>query len=234
MSWGEALLDLIYPRHCPVCDRIMDSEEKHICRDCLQDIPLTYYWSWANNPLEKKLWGRSYLQSVVSLFFYSRDNGYSHLIHRIKYGGDISLGKYLGSMLGNYLNERMKDGDMKIDYIIPVPLHPVKQFRRGFNQASVIAEGIASGLKYKTEIEKGVLRRHHHATSQTKMSVEDKWSNVADDFSLRPEHSHLEYKHILLVDDVLTSGATVEACCSVLSIIEGIKISVATLATVQY
>lgn len=224
------MLDLLYPRKCVVCGEVLDESEDHLCSGCLQDMPLTYYWTWRENPAEKILWGRTYLQSVVSLFFYKKENNYKNLIHRIKYNGDIHLGRKLGRMLGEYMCTSFFED---IDIIVPVPLHWRKKWKRGYNQAEVIAQGIALGMGGKPLV-KGLLKRKRFTPSQTKISMGSKWENMQNAFSLvNARINGAVGKHILLVDDVLTSGATTEACFDVLSEIPLVKVSLATLAYVD-
>ena len=167
---------------------------------------------------------------MVSLFYYSYDNDYKELLHQVKYGGDVALGRWLGEMLGRY----MRDSYPSPEVIVPVPLHWRRKWRRGYNQAEVIARGLADGLGGRP-VETGLLRRGKYAVSQTRMHVGNKWENVSGAFSLNPKADldALRGRHILLVDDVLTTGATAEACWDALRVIPDIKISYASVAFVQ-
>ena len=186
--------------------------------------------TWRENPAERMLWGRTYLHGVVSLFYYSYDNEYKELLHQVKYGGDVGLGSWLGGMLGRY----MRDCYPSPEVIVPVPLHWRRKWRRGYNQAEVIARGLAEGMGGRP-VETGLLRRVKYAVSQTRMHVGNKWENVSGAFSLNPKADleTLRGRHILLVDDVLTTGATAEACWDALRVIPDIKISYASVAFVQ-
>lgn len=245
----KSLLDFLYPRTCKVCGRMLLLKEEHICLYCLKDIPLTYFWDWRENPAEKMLWGRTYIQRVIPLYFYVRESPYSELVHRIKYKGDIALAQYLGVMLGNYLKNATSLPSEEIECIVPVPLHPFKKWKRGYNQAEEISKGIALALwkesycdtrntkatKKKMLSERIVanaIRRVKFTKTQTKVGVESKWKNMEGAFRLK-DFKSLENKHILLVDDVLTTGATVEACYEELKKIKNIKVTVATLAYVE-
>lgn len=228
-GWKE-LGDMVWPRKCGVCGDFLETDERYVCAECLADMPLTYFWSWRENPAERMLWGRTYLQGVVSLFYYSYDNDYKELLHEIKYGGNLRMGRWLGGMLGRY----MRDGYPYPDMVMPVPLHWRRKWKRGYNQAEVIARGLAEGMGGRP-VETGLLRRSQYAASQTQMHVGNKWENVSAAFSLNPK-ANLEAfrgRHILLVDDVLTTGATAEACWDALSVIPDIKISYASIAFVQ-
>lgn len=223
------ILDWLYPRHCEVCGKELDREELFLCRDCLEDMPLTYFWKWRGNPAEKILWGRCRFETVSSLFYYHRENDYSHLTPKIKYNGNRRLGLYLGGMLGHFMKGCITD----VDLIVPVPLHPLKKWSRGYNQSEIIAKGISEGLG-GVPIAAGILKRRRWARSQTRTDMGNKWDNVESAFSLDPDRSRtFTGRHVLLVDDVLTSGATAEACWNTLKDVPGIKLSFATLAYVE-
>lgn len=244
MDWSRGwyeLADMVWPRHCGVCGEILDVHEKHVCTRCLADMPRTYFWSWRGNPAEQILWARTYLEGVVSLFYYSRDNDYRRLLHALKYKGDIALGLWLGRLLGTL----MRTAYPVPDVIVPVPLHWRRKWKRGYNQAEVIARGISEGLAgisrraaspaLRVPVRRDILRRIRYSTSQTRMSVGSKWENVSGAFVLRDPEAAAEAlagRHVLLVDDVLTTGATVEACWDALRTIPGIKVSYASIAYV--
>ena len=230
-GWQE-LADMVWPRRCGVCGGFLDTEERYVCAECLKDMPLTYFWSWRANPAEQILWARTYLEGVVSLFYYSRDNDYKELLHAVKYGGNVATGRWLGRMLG----EKMREAAYPLpDVIVPVPLHWRRQWKRGYNQAEVIARGISEGLSGDIPVLTGILRRVRYSTSQTRMSVGSKWENVSGSFVLidnRTAAERLSGRHVLLVDDVLTTGATVEACWDALRVIPDIRVSYASIAFV--
>lgn len=234
----SSLADLLYPRKCLVCGTMLSLDEKYLCEKCIEDIPLTYFWSWKENPSEMILWGRCYFERVVSLFYYKRDNNYKNLLHNLKYNSDKGVGLFLGRMLGKYLrNSPCANGSFsdQIDYLVPVPLHWYKKWKRGYNQAEVVARGIAEGMwndKKGEKIVTTVLKRQRFTPTQTKITMGSKWHNVENAFSLK-NGSQLEGKRILLIDDVLTSGATAEACWDSLKTIPEIKVSFATLAYVE-
>ena len=223
---------MVWPRRCGVCGGFLDTEERYVCAECLKDMPLTYFWSWRGNPAEQILWARTYLEGVVSLFYYSRDNDYKELLHAVKYGGNVATGRWLGRMLG----EKMREAAYPLpDVIVPVPLHWRRQWKRGYNQAEVIARGISEGLSGDIPVLTGILRRVRYSTSQTRMSVGSKWENVSGSFVLidnRTAAERLSGRHVLLVDDVLTTGATVEACWDALRVIPDVRVSYASIAFV--
>ena len=230
-GWQE-LADMVWPRRCGVCGGFLDTEERYVCAECLKDMPLTYFWSWRGNPAEQILWARTYLEGVVSLFYYSRDNDYKELLHAVKYGGNVATGRWLGRILG----EKMREAAYPLpDVIVPVPLHWRRKWKRGYNQAEVIARGISEGLSGDIPVLTDILRRVRYSTSQTRMSVGSKWENVSGAFVLidnRTAAERLSGRHVLLVDDVLTTGATVEACWDALRVIPDIRVSYASIAFV--
>ena len=177
-------------------------------------------------------WARTYLEGVVSLFYYSRDNDYKELLHAVKYGGNVATGRWLGRMLG----EKMREAAYPLpDVIVPVPLHWRRQWKRGYNQAEVIARGISEGLSGDIPVLTDILRRVRYSTSQTRMSVGSKWENVSGSFVLIDNITaaeRLSGRHVLLVDDVLTTGATVEACWDALRVIPDVRVSYASIAFV--
>lgn len=233
MKWLDCLLDLIFPRRCEVCGRLLPVDVEYLCDDCLEDMPLTYYWDWPENPAEKKLWVRTYLHRVIPLFFYTKESRYITLIHKIKYQGKIGLGLYMGRLLGEKIKRSLPD----IDYIVPVPLHPLRKWRRGYNQAEVIARGVAEVLFGKDNVKRhlrtDILKRVHYTRTQTRRKMDDKWSNVANAFRVRTTNN-LSGKHILIIDDVLTTGSTAEAAYTAITkVYNDCKISVATLGYVE-
>ena len=223
---------MVWPRRCGVCGGFLDTEERYVCAECLKDMPLTYFWSWRGNPAEQILWARTYLEGVISLFYYSRDNDYKELLHAVKYSGNLATGRWLGRILG----EKMREAAYPLpDVIVPVPLHWRRQWKRGYNQAEVIARGISEGLAGDVPVLTDILRRVRYSTSQTRMSVGSKWENVSGSFVLIDNITaaeRLSGRHVLLVDDVLTTGATVEACWDALRVIPDVRVSYASIAFV--
>ncbi|MFA7116282.1 MAG: phosphoribosyltransferase family protein [Bacteroidales bacterium] len=193
-------------------------------------MPLTYFWNWRGNPAEKKLWGRCYLLFIVSLFYYYRESSYKLLLYSIKYKGNKDLAYYLGHYLGTLMKKSSSYFSHNIDYLIPVPLHPRKKRQRGYNQASIIAKGLSDVLKIP--INESILYRNKYTKTQTKIHMGNKWENVNNVFSTKNQNI-LKNKSILIVDDVLTSGSTAEACYQTLNKIKGIRISLATIAYIE-
>ncbi len=200
-----------------------------MCLLCERDLPLTYFWDWRNNPAEKKLWGRIPLRAVYALFYFDRSNDYPQLLYRIKYQGGRKLAKALGRRLGTQLQPLAATAGWC--GIIPVPLHWRKRWQRGYNQSEWIAEGIAQVLQLPVYPQ--ALIRQRYTRTQTRLQTEEKWANLQGAFRLNPNQLPQGEQHWLLVDDVLTTGATLEACATVLVEKLGCRVSIATLAWVE-
>jgi len=316
---------LVFPRRCIVCGETLDVTEKWICGVCEKDFPYTWFWAFEENPAEERLWKRIGVVAAASLFFYRKGSGYAELLHEVKYGGNLELGRRLGRELG----ERLRDSGRfaEVQAVVPVPLHPLRRWRRGYNQAEVIAQGIAEGLYGGSEagpeagpetgseagpeagpetgpeagpetgpeagpeagpetglkagheavlerrsetvpeavlerrpearpetgpeagpegaksvktvntihIEAHLLRRNRYTRTQTRLSGEGKRRNVQNAFALNlREAERLKregIRHILVVDDILTSGSTLEAACKPL--MPHFLVSVATVGFVE-
>ncbi len=226
--WDDAL-SLLFPRLCYGCGNHLMRNEKLICTECHVLIPRTSYHLEPDNPVEQLLWGRCRIEKAAAFSFYNRDSRIRKLIHNLKYKGIREVGTELGMIYGEILT---KSGFMKgIDIIVPVPLHPSKQRIRGFNQAEVIAEGIASAAGLP--LDNTTLKRITLTSTQTKKSRFERWVNVEGIFNVA-DTSTLKDRHILLVDDVITTGSTIESCANELMKCGGVKISVAALAVAVY
>ncbi|MEG0517377.1 MAG: hypothetical protein RR555_00730 [Bacteroidales bacterium] len=259
-EWCRLLWNLFLPRSCAVCGRELLIHEQHLCLECYAGLPLTYFWNVKENPAEVVFWGRTQVERVYSLYFYVND--YRKPIHSLKYKANIGIGIYLGQMLGkkiatnyNFAKHGKSESNKvsfcnstPIDFIVPVPLHFRKKWKRGYNQSEIIAKGILKGIAAEYSIPQiipNLLKRSHFTRTQTQKDRIHRWHNVADAFEInlrwlrkiqtekiQTEHgSHTP--HILLIDDVLTTGATLEACCNILHKHINCKISIATLAYVE-
>lgn len=239
---GTALLDPVLPRHCVVCGRTLLLKEHYICTACLAGLPETFFWLLRHNPMADRF--NAMIQKelpegvtepysyAVSLFFYRGESSYRLITPHLKYGHGISSGRFFARLLAERMSEAGHFAD--IDWVVPVPLHWTRRVRRGYNQAEIIARAIAERLG--AQLHSRVLVRSRHTRSQTHLSVADKLTNVAGAFSLREGYAPgAAPRHILLVDDVFTTGATMNACRNVLRTRFGpqVRISAATLAFVD-
>ena len=267
---GTALLDLAMPRHCIVCRRSLGLRERFICLECQADFPFTHFWERSHNPMADKFNAliqhdldasvpqcpdsslREPYAFAAALFFYNADSGYRHIPWHLKYEGGLAAGRHFARLLGARLAASPQFAD--VDAVIPVPLHWTRRWRRGYNQAEVIARELADvlGAPLRTDI----LRRSHRTRSQVRLSLEGKAANVRGAFTLRRSPSgyaptshnmrempagsdrecgNVRAAHVLLVDDTFTTGSTLNACRAVLrqAFPSPTRISVATLAYVS-
>jgi ComF family protein len=188
-------------------------------------IPRTNYHLEADNPVARIFWGRVRIEKAAAFSFYNRDSRIRHLIHNLKYKGIKDIGIELGKIYGLVLYNSGFTRD--IDIILPVPLHPARERIRGFNQSYLISQGISSVAGIP--VDSLSLIRVSRTSTQTKRSRYDRWKNVEGTFMLK-DSSSLKGKHILLVDDVITTGSTIESCATELLRPEGVRVSVAALA----
>lgn len=196
-----------------------------MCSDCISKLPITRFWIQKGNPVEQLFWGRVKIEHAASFLYFEKGSKYQNLLHQIKYHDKKELAIWLGTMLGkNLINSNFKN----IDCIIPVPLHKKKKRERGFNQSELIGKGISKAMQ-KPMLTKNLYRESYTKT-QTKQTRYNRWLNVRHAFTIK-NPDMLCGKHILLVDDIITTGATTEAIIQELQKIPQIKISVAVLAS---
>lgn len=225
MNILKSLINLLFPRTCAACGTLLLEGEDTVCTTCRYLLPKTGYENNPNNPLAQMFFGQMPFKAVMAEFFFSKTGKVQHLIHGLKYHHCRENGIFLGQEIGKSL---LKAHDYQgVDCIIPIPLHPKKEKIRGYNQSHIIAEGISEIMNIP--IAEKCLVRSVFTDTQTKKSREDRYQNVKDIFEVR-NPSQLAGKHVLLVDDVLTTGATLMSAGKALMQVEGIKISVATVA----
>ena len=211
-----------------MCGNVLVGGERHICLRCLSDLPYSYFWEWRYNPAEVMLNGKLNVERVVSLFIYREESQWKSLIHNFKYRGDKPLGRYLSAMLGEKIVE---SGLFKsVDLIVPVPLHPLKRWKRGFNQAAIIAHELGR-IFGGVEVNERILKRRKNTTSQTIKDRNEREISVSKAFCLN--RREIEGREVLLVDDVLTTGATVSACGKAILSVPDTVLNIATLAYVE-
>ena len=220
---NDLLSTLIYPHNCCGCGYHLPTTSQVLCWRCIQQLPLTGFEKQPDNLVERVFAGRMPLQRAGSFLFFKKASLTQDLLHQLKYRGRQDLGLYLGKRMGQAIQE----AGWQMDCIVPLPLNRKKLAKRGFNQAEVLANGISEATGKPVE-KVAVIRTRNNAT-QTRKSRVERWQNVSEVFDLHPGYT-LQHKHILLVDDVLTTGATLEACGRVLLQIPGARLSIATAA----
>lgn len=259
----SACLDMLLPRTCIVCGKNLLVNERHICLQCAIDLPLTYFWDRTHNPMADKfneklqewleiIWENSEGQNVKAdtyeryayasaLFFYSENAEYKNITRELKYNRNIPAGRHFARMLGNRMASCGHFNDVGL--VIPVPLHWKRQWSRGYNQAEVIAEEIAESLG--AVMRNDILERVRNTKTQTRLDVREKAANVKEAFAIRDAQALTDFiessrkdeettGHILLVDDVFTTGATLTASYTALRLVlpPSVRISIATLGFV--
>jgi len=217
--------NLFFPRLCVSCSNNLYKQEKIICIKCMHEIPKTNFHMIEENPVAQLFWGRVNIKNATAYYYYNKGSKFQSLIHKMKYQNLEEIGIILGQKLACELDKSPLYNN--INLVVPVPLHPKKQKTRGYNQSQVIAEEIARTLK--KECVSGNLYRQKFTSSQTNRSRYNRFENVTKKFDLHnPEQ--FSGKHILLVDDVITTGSTLEACAEVILAIPGTTVSAAVLA----
>lgn len=217
---------LFFPPSCDVCGEPLAEGDDFICNSCRWDIPLTGYWNEPGNPVAGRFYGMLPVVQASSFYNFVHDSGFRELIHKFKYKGGWRTAEKIGFWYGSELKDSKMYGD--IDVIVPVPLHRRKLLKRGYNQSAYLAKGISRALS-KPMDGRTVVRTVHNP-SQTQLDKEERWDNVRGIFSVT-NPGKLEGKHILLVDDVLTTGATLISCGeAILKHCPDCRISIAVLA----
>ena len=221
----QPLLNLFYPSLCYGCSNEEIGKNEMLCFTCFQDLPFTGFEKIQGNPTEKLFWGRLPLKFGVSVFYFIPGSPIQKIIHQIKYTGEEDLGIFMGKIAGYRLKKIIEENE--IDYCIPMPLHPKKEYKRGYNQASLICQGIKEvcNVDYFDKI----VIREENTTTQTKKSRIERWENVETIFSLI-DKDKIAGKNILIVDDVITTGASTESCGQILLENGAGSVSIAGLA----
>jgi len=229
LSYFDGFWALLFPNLCKKCSNQLLGMEEILCRKCISNLPRTSFEKYKNNPLAQSFWGKIQIVHAFSVFYFRKGEIIQKLIHQLKYKRNRKVGTFFGKISGNIIKEILSE--LAIDYIVPVPLHPKRLKTRGYNQCELIAKGISetTGVPVKSNI----LIRNIYNISQTKKTRFERWENVKGIFTLtKPEL--FENKHILLVDDIITSGSTIEACCISLAEAKNIKISVMSIGYTNF
>ena len=219
------VVQLLYPRLCSGCGNDLPQKEQLLCISCLHQLPLTNFYLHEGNRVEKIFWGRIPVVTASAYLYFTKHSVLQRLLHQFKYKGNKAIGEYFGRRMGETFIQcnRYKD----IEALIPLPLYYKKERKRGYNQAEIICRGIKdiTGLPVMNHVVKRIV----HTETQTRQNREQRWKNIEEKFQLTDQVSLVD-KHVLLIDDVITTGATLESCGMELLKIPGLRLSMASLA----
>lgn len=226
--WLGAAADVALPRVCPVCGQALDGDEQWLCRECLAKLPRTRYEEAGFNAMEQIFAGKVPIERATAYFFYEKGAPYSNILHDIKYRSTPRMGQWLTARaVSDMQTSHFFEG---IDVVTAVPLHRSKLAKRGYNQSEYLARGIADalGIPYVEALK--AVRPH---STQTHKGALERWQNIQGNYELKENATDLTGKHILLVDDVVTTGSTLTVCATLLKSISGAKVSLFTLAAAR-
>ncbi|MBS1524551.1 MAG: ComF family protein [Bacteroidetes bacterium] len=224
-SYLADFIALLFPELCQACNESLVAGEKLLCTDCRYNLPYTDFHLKDDNIVAQQFWGKMSVESAYALCYFNKGGKMQHLMHQFKYKGMRKIGNLMGNIAGDRLalNPVYRD----VDYVIPVPLHKSRLRKRGYNQAACFAEGLAP--KLGAEVMEDNLLRVRATETQTHRSRFSRFENMQQVFIVN-DPAALANKHVLLVDDVITTGSTLEACGTELLKVEGLKLSIATIA----
>jgi ComF family protein len=226
----NSAVGVLMPRNCSVCGKLLDSDEKHICRGCLMKMPRTHYEDIDFNAFEQIMAGKVPIERCASYFFYQKNDPYASILHDIKYHNMPTMGRWLTERATReMLPSHFFDG---IDAIVPVPLHYTKLASRGYNQSQYLAQGISKAIG--APVIRALTAVGEHST-QTHKDAAERLLNTQGMYAASLRHCRgLDSKHLLIVDDVVTTGSTLLACATALkAAIPDVKLSLFTLAAAQ-
>lgn len=225
----QAVADVFFPRHCPVCDRLLGADEHYVCCECLMKLPVTHYENTHFNVMEQLFAGKVPIERAAAYFFYERNDPYAAFLHDIKYHNMPILAHFMARQAVAHMQDsHLWQG---IDYLLPVPLHVTKLAQRGYNQSDFIAQGLSesTGIAIYDGLE--AVKAHD---TQTRKGLHDRYVNAKGLYAIVPEAlQELQGKHVMIVDDVVTTGATLLACAESVAHISNIKISLFTLTATR-
>jgi ComF family protein len=224
-SWIDPVFWLYFPKNCPACGRPLRLFGANICGRCSQNLPETHFFEAPRNPIEKIFYGRLPINAGAAAWYFHKNSALQALLFQLKYKSNKDVGLFIGKQMGALLaaSERFSS----IDALVPVPLHPQALSKRGFNQAALICEGI--GQVWHKPVLTGAIARTKHTSTQTKQTRAERWDNMENAFTIKDPTS-INGKHLLIIDDVITTGATIEACGKTLLTIKDVRVSVAAAA----
>lgn len=219
------LINLFYPRLCNICEQELLKNEPVICATCIHDLPVTTYHLYNENPVQKVFYGRVEIENATALLEFHKKSGVQRLIHQLKYKGQQEIGSFLGKWMGAQILEN--NTFPGVEMVIPVPLHRKKLKQRGYNQVEKFGRELSIALQVPY-IDTALVKKSFSSTQTIKARLA-RWGNMEESFVLA-DPAVVANKHILLVDDIITTGATLEACATVLKEAGDVKISIATMA----
>ncbi|WP_184550001.1 ComF family protein [Mucilaginibacter sp. FT3.2] len=218
-------VSLLFPQLCSACNASLVANEHILCSDCRYNLPYTNFHTQPDNIVAQQFYGKISVEAAYALYFFNKGGNVQNLMHHFKYRGMHQIGNLLGNIAGRQLKENLIFNS--VDYIIPVPLHKKRLKERGYNQSACFADGLAEKLNATVELDN--LIRVVATTTQTHKSRFARFENMQEVFTVdKPQR--LEGKHVLLVDDIVTTGSTLEACSIELLKVPGLKLSIATIA----
>lgn len=220
----DSFLHLLFPHNCSGCGSDVISEKSTLCAKCISEMPATNFHFFESNPVERIFWGRLPIANATAQFYFTKESLMQRLMHELKYKGNRELGLHLGGIMGNDLKQAPRF--CQINALVPLPLFPSKERRRGYNQAAVLCEGIGRVMGLPV-LNKTIIRTEHTETQTRKGRIE-RWQNMEGKFQLT-DAEKVKNQHLLLVDDVITTGATLEACGRELLKPGDTRLSIATL-----
>ncbi len=224
-TYTKDFLHLFFPHNCEGCGSDIIQEDHLLCLQCQVKLPETNFLAVAANPIENIFYGRLSIHAAGSAYYFTKGSLIQQLVVELKYKNNHQVGLYLGKKLGFMLQQT--DRFETVDYIIPLPLNPKKQQKRGYNQAEIICNGISR--VWNRPVVNDAVVRNLFTETQTQKNRINRWQNMQEVFALH-KTEQLNNKHVMLVDDIITTGATLEACGTELQKIPGIKLSIVTLA----
>jgi len=224
-TYTNDLLHLFFPHHCTGCGSDVVEDKQMLCLQCQAKLPETNFFEVAGNPIEKTFYGRMAVQSAGAAYYFTKDSLIQHLVTELKYRSNTDIGTYLGKLTAYQMQKT--DRFNSVDCIVPLPLNEKKLWKRGYNQAALICDGLSAVLNIPI-ITNAVIRKLFTET-QTKKDRVSRWQSMQDVFEIS-NNSLLENKHVLLVDDIITTGGTLEACGTVMLQVPNLKLSIATVA----
>lgn len=221
----DDFISLLYPRVCAACGNSLFRNEQIVCTSCLYHLPKANFHLMDESPLDKLFWGRSKLNHTAALYNFHKKGKVQHLVHQLKYNGRKDVGVFMGKLLGAELKKCEKFADVSL--VVHIPLHPARQRKRGYNQSEQFGIGLAEAMGIVQDTTSFI--RTTHTETQTRKSRFARWENVKEIFKVT-DPQKLANRHILLIDDVITTGATIESAANMLLEIEGVKVSVGCIA----